>query len=147
MKKIFLHAVLVACLAAAACSNKNADKASHEHGNADATEWKEMDDFHIIMAEAFHPYKDSANLAPAKENAPELAASAAKWAAAELPEKVNNDTVKEKLNQLSTQASSFASVVQAGDDEVIAESLTQLHDLFHEIQEAWYGGQGGEHHH
>ena len=46
--------------------------------------WKEMDNFHMVMAETFHPYKDSANLEPAKSRASELAAAAEEWAPREL---------------------------------------------------------------
>ena len=58
-----------------ACSGKKEETAEHGHHEVTGEAWKEMDDFHMIMAEAFHPYKDSMNLEPAKLKAPELAAS------------------------------------------------------------------------
>src|SRR5687767_3170399 len=87
---------------AVACGTKK-----EEANNAvasDQKEWKEMDDFHMIMAETFHPYKDSANLEPAKTRASELVASAEKWASASLPEKVNTDEMKGKLEQLKNES-------------------------------------------
>jgi hypothetical protein len=75
------------------CTSKTETTEATESSSADSEEWKEMDSFHMIMAEAFHPYKDSTNLAPAKKLAEEMAAEAEKWAAAELPEKVNTDAV------------------------------------------------------
>ena len=114
-----------------------------EHRIAAATDedWPAMDEFHMIMAETFHPFKDSANLEPIKTKARELAASAEKWLNAPLPEKVNNDEVKTKLQQLKTDATTLSETVKSADDKTIGESLTKVHDLFHEIQEAWYGGR------
>ncbi|MFZ6009961.1 MAG: hypothetical protein ACOYXT_06380 [Bacteroidota bacterium] len=141
-----LAIVLAVIVTAFACSGKKEENKPEETASASHEEWKEMDEFHMVMAEAFHPFKDSANLAPVKEKAEELATVAEKWAAAAIPEKVNNDEVKAKLAQLKTDAAALVGTVKAGDDKVIGESLTKLHDLFHEIQEAWYGGHGHEHH-
>jgi hypothetical protein len=124
----------------AACSSKKSDE---EQGSSDATangdEWTEMDEFHMVMAEAFHPFKDSANLEPAKQHASHLVAAADKWASATLPEKFEgDDEMKFKLNQLKADAAKFEEVSRTGDDQAIGQSLTKLHDLFHEIQESWY---------
>lgn len=125
--------------------DKHGDDHEHEHA-VSKDEWKEMDEFHMLMADAFHPYKDSTNLEPAKTKAVELAAAAEKWANAPLPEKVNNDEIKSKLEQLKTGTAAFVETVKSGDDKKIGDELTTLHDQFHEIQEVWYGGHG-EHHH
>jgi hypothetical protein len=106
-----------------------------------------MDDFHVIMAETFHPFKDTANLEPAKTHSEHLAMEAEKWANAPVPEKVNNDEVKAKLQKLKTDTRAFADKVRAGGtDEEIGAQLTAVHDLFHEIQESWYSGGHKEHH-
>lgn len=99
-----------------------------------------MDDFHMIMAETFHPYKDSSDLDPVKRRAAELMSSADQWASSPLPEKVDNAAVRSKLQQLKTEAATLAEQVRSADDNVIGEQLTKLHDTFHELQEAWYGG-------
>lgn len=121
--------------------------ASKKEEAADQKEWKEMDEFHMIMAETFHPYKDSANLEPAKTRAGELATDADKWASAALPEKVNNDEMKSKLEQLKTETTSFLQIVSTSDPKAIGDQLTKIHDLFHSIQEDWYGGGEGHEHH
>lgn len=123
---------LVVCITFATCFNMQAQVESNK--------WVEMDDFHFIMAESFHPYKDSLDLKPAKANAAAMATAAAKWADAPLPEKVNKDAVKTKLQQLKTETAAFADLVQSADDKTIGETLTKLHDLFHSIQEEWHGG-------
>lgn len=142
-RKFFLTIIIGVTLIAVACSGKK--EHGHDAGGITSNEWKEMDEFHMIMAEAFHPYKDSSNLEPAKQNATALTAAAEKWSAAPLPEKFEgDDEVKFKLNQLKADASKFEEVVKTGDDKAVGESLTKLHDLFHELQESWYGGHDEE---
>ncbi|MBT1701396.1 hypothetical protein KK083_31170 [Fulvivirgaceae bacterium PWU4] len=141
-------AFLTLALLAFACATKKDDAGDHDHAaEADQKEWKEMDEFHMIMAETFHPFKDSANLEPARSKAGELVAAADKWISAPLPEKVNNDAMKEKLGQLKTEASSMAQAAGSGDDKALEEKLTRVHDIFHAIQEDWYAGHGHEHGH
>lgn len=136
----FQYIILAAlALLALACGGKN--EQTHEHTAAhDQKTWKEMDVFHLVMAETFHPFKDSSNLDPVKIRAAELLAAADEWAAASLPEKVDNDEVRSKLEKLKSEATILAETVKVADDNEIAEHLTQLHDTFHELQEAWYGG-------
>lgn len=117
-----------------------ADGHAENHAPDDEHVWQEMDDFHLIMAETFHPYKDSSNLDPVKRRAAELMSSADKWASSPLPEKVDNAEVRSKLVKLKTEATTLAEQVRSADDNVIGEQLTRLHDTFHELQEAWYGG-------
>lgn len=135
--------LLAALMTVTSCASKTheGDPDGHHHGeHDDAAVWREMDDFHMIMAETFHPYKDSVNLEPVRRRATELMEEAHAWAAADLPEKVNNAHVKAKLRQLKEEAAALAESVKAADDNVIGEQLTRVHDTFHEIQEAWYGG-------
>ena len=108
--------------------------------SATADEWKPMDDFHMIMAESYHPFRDSADLGPAKANADALVVAAETWLNAPIPEKVNNDDVKGKLQELKDEADAFATLSKNDDNEAIGASLTKLHDLFHGLQEEWYGG-------
>lgn len=134
-------ALVLLILLLAACASKK------QEGATDQKEWKEMDDFHMVMAETFHPYKDSANLEPAKTQAAELAALAEKWASSPVPKKVDNEEMKEKLERLKTESVALAGKVTEGDDKAIGDQLTKVHDLFHTIQEDWYGGVSHEHHH
>jgi hypothetical protein len=137
--------IAVTVLIAVACATKKEEAATAE--TAEQKEWKEMDEFHMVMADAFHPYKDSANLEPAKAKANELATSAQQWANAAIPEKVNNEDMKGKLQQLKDQTTAFAQTVTGADDKTIGDELTKLHDLFHSIQEDWYGKSEEHEHH
>jgi hypothetical protein len=121
--------VLVSIAMVIACSKK-----------AESDEWPEMDSFHMIMAEAYHPYKDSANVEPAKKLAKEMADEAVRWQTGSLPEKVNNDEVKALLIKIKDDTRVFAEGVSADmTDEEIGVKLTELHDEFHAVMEAWHG--------
>lgn len=123
------------------CASKKEE--GHDHGDAhveDQSVWEPMDAFHMVMAETFHPFKDSANLEPVKSRAAELVREANKWVDAPLPEKVDTDQVKATLQKLKEEAITLAESVKTADDNVIGDQLSQLHDTFHELQEAWYGG-------
>jgi hypothetical protein len=140
MKKQLLSLLTLVLIVLISCNSKK-EEASSDNATAESEEWKEMDSFHMIMAEAFHPYKDSSNLAPAKKLAEEMAAEADKWAAASLPAKVNNDNVKQQLEKLKADTRAFADQVKASTaDADLGTALNTLHDNFHGIMEAWHGG-------
>jgi len=136
--------VCILSIVVSACTSKK--HGDHETSVA-SDEWKPMDEFHMIMAESFHPFRDSADLGPAKANAEAMVESAEKWLNAPLPEKVNNDETKAKLQELKDEAVAFATVSKTDDDNAIGKSLTKLHDLFHSLQEEWYGGHEESHEH
>ena len=129
------NAISVLTLLAFVCACSVKEK--HHEG---MKEWKELDSFHTIMAKAFHPLKDSGNVAPAKKLAGDLADEAERWAAAALPEQVNNDEMKSDLEKLKTDSRSLADDIAKGaSDDIIKEKLTALHDQFHKIMEASQG--------
>ena len=138
-KQLNLLLVLGVVIVSIGCTSKKEHHADETEAQASQGEWKEMDDFHMVMAEAFHPFKDSSNLEPAKAYADSLVSAAEQWAEAPLPEKFKDDEeIRFKLNQLKVDASTFAKISREGDDKSVGQSLTKLHDLFHEIQESWY---------
>ncbi|MFN5168693.1 MAG: hypothetical protein ACK5DD_03655 [Cyclobacteriaceae bacterium] len=138
MKNIWMF-VLVLAAAMVACQSK---EKKEEQAAEEQMEWAEMDAYHMLMAEAFHPYKDSSNLAPAKAGAAQLAAAAVKWASAPLPEKVNNEQMRAMLERLKFNAGALADKVQMqASDEEIGTALNTLHDDFHRIMEGWHGGE------
>lgn len=128
-----------------ACGGK---KEESTEAAADEMTWAGMDAYHMVMAESYHPMRDSSNLAPAKANAEALAAEAEKWAGAALPERVNNDEMTTRLENLKANSRAFADKVKAGaTDEELSAALTALHEEFHHIHEAWEGGGGHKEHH
>jgi hypothetical protein len=143
MRKPIISLVLVTfVLAFASCSKPKE--------TSEAAEWTAMDDFHFVMAESFHPFKDSANIAPAIANAAALDEAADKWVNTPIPEKVNNDEMKRYLSDLKRTTSEFVQIAASADTARIEAALTMLHDDFHSIQQAWYGtgkDEGHKHEH
>lgn len=142
------YLLFIALILAFACSQKEEKETEAE----DDVEWQAMDEFHTVMADVYHPLKDSSNLEPIKKDAGELSAAATKWAQTKLPSKVDNDDTKAMLAQLEDGAKELSKMVKDGatTDEVIAAKLTMLHDTFHSIMERWYEAgkeEGTEEHH
>lgn len=136
MRNIFSIMVLSAAISlVVSCSGKNEKSQTIQ---VEEDEWAGMDEFHMAMAESFHPFRDSSNVEPARIHAKEMVALADQWIAAERPAKVDNDDVTQLLTQLRTEAANLAELVGQADDEQIGSSLTNLHDIFHHLQEKWY---------
>lgn len=139
--KLMLIGLVVTLATLVACSHKE----EHHEENG---EWKELESFHTLMADAYHPLKDSGNVEPAKLLMEKLAAEAEQWAAAPLPAKVDNDDVKAKLQKLKADSRQLASDVKGGaPDDQIGKSLTEIHQQFHGIMEAWEGEKGEKQEH
>ena len=141
--KCVLFFILIGAVVSCSGKKESTEEASHEHDHgteaSSEADWKEMDRFHMIMAETFHPFKDSANLTPIKAHAEHLAMEAETWASSTLPDKVNNDGMKAKLGKLKGDTRALADAVKSGAaDNEIGAKLTETHDLFHEIMEAWH---------
>ena len=148
--KIYFRILLIALITVSySCGQKGTESTEYlveeEVVTEDSDEWPELDEFHMIMAESFHPYKDSMNVDPAKANAEEMANVASRWAQANLPSKVDNDDVKAILVQLKAETAEFSTLVATASAEEIGASLTHLHDTFHKLQEQWYGGGAMQH--
>lgn len=119
--------------------------ARHDADEEASADWKEMDEFHMIMAESFHPFRDSGNLEPTFRYAVLMDSLAGAWGEASLPSKVDNEDMKATLRDLKSETARLASYVAAGDSTQVSATLDHLHDVFHHIQELWYGA-GSEHH-
>jgi len=129
---LFLSSIIVL----SSCASKE-----NKESAADEDEWAALDEFHAVMADVYHPLKDSGNVQPIMERAQELAQAADKLAAAPLPEKVNTAEVKAMLASLQKDANALAFDIKDGAPEDQAGTqLEELHTLFHQVQEAWYGG-------
>jgi hypothetical protein len=106
---------------------------------SDGVAWKEMDAFHDVLAECYHPYRDSGNLVPAFDHAKELSDLAAAWGSAELPAKLKAPEVKALLAQLSAAAARLPGLAAAKDTAQLGEQLNAVHEHFHRLQEQWNG--------
>ncbi|GEM_PF-288138 len=97
------------------------------------TEWKEMEDYHFLMAETFHPAEEK-DFEPIRTKAEELAKSAETWQNAIPPPAFDRPEIKEKIALLAQESRELANFIQTKPtDEVLFKKLNALHDRFHEV--------------
>jgi len=138
MKKFLV--LLLSSVVLFSCSNK-------ESNEGESGDWKELDAFHKIMAQAYHPLKDSGDPAPTKQLITQLADEAEKWSNSELPEKVNTPEMKGRLQKLKTDSRALENEIHSGaTDGTIKEKMNLLHDQFHQIMEAWHSKETEDDH-
>lgn len=140
--RTFAILTATALLVAISCRQNRTEENT---ASSEPQEWPQLDAFHFVMAESFHPYADSANLEPAKKNAAELASQAETWAQEPLPEKVDNETTRALLNELGQETAAFSAMVNTAPDDSLASALTAIHDIFHKIQDSWYSSSNAQH--
>jgi len=132
MTKQFFFLVIMMMVIQSCQTSKTSDE------SVESDEWAAMDDFHMIMAESFHPFRDSSNLEPAKRHAGELVTAAEAWISSDRPSRMSSEEVDELLSDLKAEAENLNALVAGGSDQEIGASLTSLHDIFHHLQEQWY---------
>lgn len=97
--------------------------------------WKELDDYHTVMAQTFHPSEEG-NLQPIKERSGELADKAKALKKSAIPAAYQKPGVKETLNLLAKESKALDKMVRKKKpDADITKSLAALHDRFHEVME------------
>lgn len=111
------------------CLNLKLSAQSH-HGD-----WKEMHDFHEIMAVAFHSAEgDLFN--PLKENSELLISKAQAWKDSAIPEGYDKKLTSKTLSQLVKQCKKVDKLVKKGaPNEALMAGITKAHDIFHSAME------------
>lgn len=131
---MFVAAVFISC---------NGKKESSSTG-----EWKELDSYHDVLAEVYHPLSDSGNVEPARRLLGSLAEKGDSLAMASLPEKVNTEEMKSLISTITSDTRNLANEIKNGvSDSVVSQRLNPIHDQFHKIHEIWSGGQVHREHH
>ena len=96
--------------------------------------WTALKDFHLVMAQTFHPAEEG-NYKPIRERSAEMLAKATLLKSAAIPASFNNQEVKNAIAQLVSGAADLdKSIRKKGKDAVVMKKLTALHDTFHVIQ-------------
>ena len=97
--------------------------------------WKELDDYHTVMAQTFHPSEEG-NLQPIKARSGELADKAKTLQKSAIPAAYQKPGVKETLDLLAKESKALDKMVRKKKpDADITKSLAALHDRFHEVME------------
>ena len=96
--------------------------------------WKELNDFHMVMAQTFHPMEES-NFLPIKERSGELLAKAIALQSNKIPQSFSTPEIKKAIDELVIGTTDLHKInTKKVKDEVLKEKMEKLHDKFHEIQ-------------
>lgn len=97
--------------------------------------WKELDDYHAVMSQTFHP-AESGDLKPLFKNAVELASKATILKNAQIPTAYQKDGVATSIKLLEKESKALAKMVKKNkSEEELKKAIFDLHDRFHEVME------------
>lgn len=97
--------------------------------------WKELDDYHAVMSQTFHP-AENGDLKPLFKNAAELASKAMILKNAEIPTAYQKDGVAASIKSLEKESKALAKMVKKNkSEEELKKAIFALHDRFHEVME------------
>ncbi len=96
--------------------------------------WQELKDFHMVMAQTFHPMEDG-NFQPIRTRSSEMVEKAKLLAKAPVPTSFRSPEITKAINDLVEGSEMLDKLVKKGaKDSKILKSLSGLHDTFHVIQ-------------
>ncbi len=112
------------------------DKAAGVSVAQASDKWAELENYHEIMSQTFHPAEEG-KFAPIRKLAGELATRAQKWLESTPPKIYDAPEIRAILVKLNRESKALAdSIANGTSDEQIKKYLTALHDRFHEIMGA-----------
>ncbi len=96
-------------------------------------DWKEKNDFHVVMAQTFHP-SEKGNYEPIRTRIGEMYDKAIAWANSTPPKEFDSPQLKSTLKELVGQIMSLKGMItnKATNDE-LKPKLEALHETFHKI--------------
>lgn len=95
--------------------------------------WPAIKEFHEVMSQTFHPSEEG-NLEPIKTRSEELMNKAAAVLKSNIPAEFQTVAVLAAAEKLQLKSKTLHKMVQAkGSDAEIKKSLSDLHDVFHDI--------------
>lgn len=108
------------------------DNMEKEHAKS---AWKELDAYHKLMMDTWHPAKSSNDLKPLKLKAKDLSASAKSLAKSTPPAACNRAEMVEAARQLAAASDALAQQVLAGaSDATLKSALQELHEKFERLE-------------
>jgi len=99
----------------------------------DSDKWNELSAFHDVMSATFHPMEEG-DFKPIRSRAAEMSAKGKQWADSTPPQVYDKPEIKTNVAMLAQESKALAALVaKKATDTQIKESLSALHDRFHEI--------------
>ncbi len=103
--------------------------------------WKELDAFHMVMMQTWHPAKGMNNLAPIRAKAAELAEKAELWTKSDFPKGCDTPVMRDAVTKAAAQAQELAKLVAAGPDDQVKAALKTVHDSFEIVEKGCKPGK------
>lgn len=95
--------------------------------------WPAIKEFHAVMSQTFHPAEEG-NLEPIKSRAEELANKASALTTTNVPAEFRTKEILASIDKLQINSKYLQTMVSIkAADANIMKSLSELHDIFHEI--------------
>ncbi|NHM06228.1 hypothetical protein G4D82_03265 [Flavobacterium sp. CYK-4] len=95
--------------------------------------WPAIKEFHEVMSQTFHPSEEG-NLQPIKSRSEELMNKAAAVLKSDIPAEFKTAPILASAEKLQLKSKALHKMVTAkASDADIKKSLSDLHDVFHEI--------------
>ena len=95
--------------------------------------WPAIKEFHEIMSQTFHPAEEG-DFAPIKARSKEMMKKATKVVNSDIPTEFKTEAILASAGKLESKSAELHKLVTSGaKNEVIFNSLNDLHDTFHEI--------------
>ena len=103
--------------------------------SAQKAAWKELDDYHAVMSQTFHPAEEG-NLQPVITRAVELSEKGAVLKKSAIPADYQKEGVKTSVDLLAKESAALAKMVKDKKPEAeLKKAIFALHDRFHEVME------------
>jgi soluble cytochrome b562 len=104
--------------------------------HAESSGWKELDAFHKILAEAWHPAAQG-DTKIARAKATELVEAARVWRRSKAPASCTGEAVRTGMTRMATELDWFADAVKReSSDDAVKVTLKTVHDTFEGFAEA-----------
>ncbi len=95
--------------------------------------WPTLKTFHEVMSQTFHPVEEG-DFGPLKSRSLELFQKAEALLKNDIPEEYRTNAILSAAERLQLKSKSLHKLVLAkASDEDLVKSLTELHNIFHEI--------------
>ncbi len=143
MSRLLLATAVFACLIGAAPVSLEAQgpDSSAMNGKMDdhmMGPWKEMNDFHRLLAATWHPASEKGYMIPLRARAKELKSAADAWAASKAPEMVPScasEGVRRMVDKVAHESKAIVAMLDAQvDDTWLMAQFKRLHTSFEAAQ-------------
>jgi hypothetical protein len=106
-------------------------KSAMESHHASSSGWKELDLFHELLAETWHPLEHGADFKPIREKAAKLGDAGKAWGASKVPAACDKKVVTDAVAAAVTNSRMVADLVaKQAPDSTVKNAMKKLHHEF-----------------